>query len=398
MNWLRRIITGFMSSIYSSFRIIAGERKIYSIVFTGLIALSCGNEDLIKKIEDYNTPPPEPYYFNVIITDPGTDSINITLNADINVEFDDNIDISSVTAATFFISPDPGTGVFTYDAQTKTVTFNPDSDLSPYTLYTVTLTTGIKNIAGETMFSDYTWSFTSMTGAAPEISVSSPLFQVFTGDTYDFGTKQDGSTTPVSFTVTDCGAGPLDLNSLVVSGANSDQFTVSLDPSPVTINPGLNATLTIDFVPAGTGIKNAVLTIINTDPDENPFILNLTGNSVPVGEPEIQITYHNTILVSSVTVINFGTVTIGSSGSIELVMSNIGSDFLNISGYTISGNDPGFFSTDYPITDVIAPGATRSFNIIFTPGAKGNKKADVTFMNNDSDESSFTVSVKGRGK
>lgn len=399
MKRIQNKIKGFFSILIIQPLKFSGLIKLYAISSVILMIVSCSDENLIQQVQDYNTEPPEPYFFNVVSTDPAASSIDITLNADINVAFDDNIDISSISSSTFIVNDGgPVSGAFSYDPLTKTVTFNPGTDFTVNTLYTVTLTTGITNVSGETMFSDYTWSFTTTTASDPEIKITSPLIELFTGDTFDFGSALNFSTTPIDFTAYNTGTGNLDINSLLLSGTDSDQFTISFNPAPVTINPGLNNTFTVDFTPTTTGIKNAVLTITNTDPDEGTFTINLTGISLIAGAPEIQVTRNGTILISNFTVVNYGTVHRGNSITKTFIMSNIGSNDLNITGYNITGSNPSHYSTDFsPVPAIITAGSTKTFNITFSPHSKGWKYADINFQNDDSDESPFVIKVKGRG-
>ncbi len=57
-------------------------------------------------------------------------------------------------------------GVVTYAVASKTATFNPDADLLPNTLYTSTIITAVKDLAGNTMLADYVWTWT--TGILPD--------------------------------------------------------------------------------------------------------------------------------------------------------------------------------------------------------------------------------------
>src|SRR5437867_2612466 len=47
-----------------------------------------------------------------------------------------------------------------------TATFNPSSPLPPNTPYTATMTTGARDLAGNALASDFSWTFT--TGATPD--------------------------------------------------------------------------------------------------------------------------------------------------------------------------------------------------------------------------------------
>ena len=62
--------------------------------------------------------------------------------------------------------------IVTYDAATRTVTLNPTAALAPLTTYTVTIkggAAGVKDVAGNALSADVTWSFT--TGISTNLSM-----------------------------------------------------------------------------------------------------------------------------------------------------------------------------------------------------------------------------------
>jgi hypothetical protein len=153
------------------------------------------------------------------------------------------------------------------------------------------------------------------------------------------------------------------------------------------------------------GLKNAVLTIDSDDPNDPEFIIYLTGRGLDAGaeEPEIQVTLSGTDVISGSTKVSFGTIPLGTSMEITLVMSNIGSADLTISSVDITGENPDKFTTNFlslysPLPFYIAPGENKEFKITFSPGFdKGMKLAEIKFVNNDTNESPFILLVRGRG-
>jgi hypothetical protein len=93
--------------------------------------------------------------------------------------------------------------------------------------------------------------------------------------------------------------------------------------------------------------------------------------------------------------VDFGTITIGDTGSKTIVIHNIGSAPLNITGVAMGGTNPDYFSTVYT-GGPIAAGSTANVVIDFSAPVKINAKATITFTNNDADEGSFVVKLKGR--
>ena len=93
-------------------------------------------------------------------TSPASGATGIAINTSITATFSETIDTSTITTATFTVGG--ATGTVTYSG--TTATFTPSSNLSYSTTYTATLTTGVKDSAGNAMAANYTWQFT--TGSA----------------------------------------------------------------------------------------------------------------------------------------------------------------------------------------------------------------------------------------
>ena len=108
-----------------------------------------------------------------------TGATGLLVNRDSTATFNEDMDAASITAATFTLTcaapcVNPA-GVVSY--ANRTATFNPTGDLSPGTLYTATVTTGAKDLAGNALAANYVWDWT--TGAAtdttaPTVTLTNP--------------------------------------------------------------------------------------------------------------------------------------------------------------------------------------------------------------------------------
>ncbi len=97
-------------------------------------------------------------------TTPGNDATDVATNTSITATFSEAMDSSTITADTFLVND--GTiniaGTVTTVTQSDTVaTFSPTTALDYSTTYTATITTGAKDLAGNALEADYTWSFTT---------------------------------------------------------------------------------------------------------------------------------------------------------------------------------------------------------------------------------------------
>ena len=95
-------------------------------------------------------------------TTPADAAIDVAINSNMTATFSEAMDPTTINALTFTLEG-PGTtavaGAVTYVG--TTATFNPTDDLAGNTLFTATITTGAKDLAGNAMESDYVWTFTT---------------------------------------------------------------------------------------------------------------------------------------------------------------------------------------------------------------------------------------------
>jgi hypothetical protein len=86
----------------------------------------------------------------------------VPVNSVVTAAFSESMDVATILTSTFSLAAgaDPVPGAVTYNADTKTATLTPTSNMAAGTLHTVTLTTGIKNPAGTALASNVVWTFT----------------------------------------------------------------------------------------------------------------------------------------------------------------------------------------------------------------------------------------------
>jgi len=336
----------------------------------------------------------EQFFFNLISIYPAGGAIDVPVNTEVIAQFDDNIDFATVNATTFAVSDGAAVaGTYAIDGTLRIVTFTPSANLTISTTYTVTLTTGILNTGGESMASNYSWSFTTSASGIPEIYILTPLnVDMISGDVHDFGNQVNPGTWTKTFTIGNSGTGALNITGVTLSDPVNFSHTLATG----LIGVGGSSTFDITFSPdAVAGTKNAILSISSDDSDENPFIINLTGVSLAAPAPEIQISWNGVVFQNNVSTVDFGTLTIGATDTQTIVIHNIGTADLHITGTTIGGTSPAYFSTGFS-TATIASGGTANVAIQFSAPIKVNAKATITFDNDDSDEGPFMVKLKGR--
>ena len=114
----------------------------------------------------------------VISTNPANAATGVPLNQKIAATFSKGMDAGTITATTFTLKQ--GTtavgGTVTYVG--TTATFTPTANLTASTVYTATITTGAKDLAGNALASNFVWTFTTGTAsnaAAPTVTSTVPL-------------------------------------------------------------------------------------------------------------------------------------------------------------------------------------------------------------------------------
>ena len=122
-----------------------------------------------------------------------------------------------------------------------------------------------------------------------EINVKQGATTIVSGGSY-FTSSSVASMTPSTFTIENLGTlNTLNIASATISGTNAADFSVASFPSSVLTTSTGN--LVLNFTPAASGTRTAVLTIASNDADEASYIVNLNGvGGTLATEPSSQAT------------------------------------------------------------------------------------------------------------
>ena len=191
----------------------------------------------------------------MVSTTPLSGATGVDPAAAVTATFDQAMDASTMTSANVTLTPSGGSAVsatVSYDPNTKTVTLQPSSTLQNGTSYTARLSTGVKSSLGTALTAAYTWTFSTLTPAAPTVTATSPASGstgVGTGvaPTATFSVAMNASTI-TSSTVTLTGPGGAVAASVAYDG---NTRTATLTPA-AQLAGGTAYTVQI-----GTGVKSA---------------------------------------------------------------------------------------------------------------------------------------------
>jgi hypothetical protein len=101
--------------------------------------------------------------------------------------FSEAMNPSTINTTTFTLAGAASVaGAVTYDAPTHVATFTPNSNLALNTLYTATITTGAQDLFGNSLATNFVWTFTTATVACQASTVplgSAATFEILAGST-----------------------------------------------------------------------------------------------------------------------------------------------------------------------------------------------------------------------
>ncbi|WP_168710286.1 choice-of-anchor D domain-containing protein [Flavobacterium sangjuense] len=256
----------------------------------------------------------------------------------------------------------------------------------------------------------YTFTLTALSGNADINVVGVNGSSISDGDTgtsltkgTDFGSTGVSSGTVVkTFTIENTGSGGLiTIGAISFSGTNAADFTLTAAPAS-SLGGSSSTTFSVTFNPSAVGIRTAAISIVNNDPNENPYNFALQGTGT---EQEINVLGNATTIADGDTTpaltdnTDFDQVNYTSgTKTITYTIQNTGGDTLTIGAFTLSGTHAADFTLDTTSTSAsVAAGGSTTFTVIFDPSALGVRTAAISFVNNDANENPYNFNIQGTG-
>jgi len=155
--------------------------SVYTATITTGVTDLAGNFLASNYVWSFTTATPIIIPPTVLSTNPANNATGVCINATVNATFSTAMDPTTINTATFTVTAGglPVTGTVTLDVTGTIATFTPLSNLAPSTSYIATITTGVTDLAGNALASDYVWSFTTGTAAAclppPTLGAAAPF-------------------------------------------------------------------------------------------------------------------------------------------------------------------------------------------------------------------------------
>lgn len=189
---------------------------LYSLAFIALAVVSACKKDTYKALQGLCPV--------VVSTDPIDKAVDVALNKIISVTFNTAMDSLSIKGGSFVIKQGANViaGKVSTTADNKVFTFKPDVALSPFLVYTGTITTKATDVFHTAMVADYVWTFTTI--PLVTITANPVLGGVVTGGgAFAQGSVATVTATPnTGFTFVNW-----TVNGTAVSISSSYQFTIA---------------------------------------------------------------------------------------------------------------------------------------------------------------------------
>ena len=205
----------------------------------------------------------------VILTDPFNTETGVLLNKVVTATFDMAMDPLTITTSTFTLKQGTDVILGSVSYSGNMASFTPNNPLLANAVFTATITTGAKNVAGIAIANNYVWTFTTINSSnAPDLGSASP-FGAFGGNA---GITNQGINTVINGSIATTAA------STLVTGFHDATAIYTETP----LNVG-NVTGAISTAPPMPGTATSFAIAQQALLDANAAYLSISPASMPGG-------------------------------------------------------------------------------------------------------------------
>jgi hypothetical protein len=318
----------------------------YSATLTTAVQDSLGDPLLSNYVWSFATAPVP----TVISTIPTSGATAVPVNQILSATFSEAMNCATISTSSFTLTGPGGAVVGTVACSGTNATFTPGSLLASNTMYTATITTGVTNVGGGALASNYVWSFTTV--SAPTVISTVPINgatgvpnnQVLTAT---FSQVMQCSTiTTSSFTLT--GPGGAVAGTVACSGTSASFTPTSLLASLATYTATITTAAT-NNVGDATLASNYVWSFTT---ELAPTVTSTNPTNLATGVPVNQVltaTFSEPMQCSTITASSFTLAGLG--GSVAGIVACAGTSATFTPTSLLTGNTP--------YTATITTGATN---------------------------------------
>jgi hypothetical protein len=193
-----------------------------------------------------------------------------------------------------------------------------------------------------------------------------------------------------TFTVRNDGTAPLALGAVTVPAG-----FVLTEPLVTELAPGTFDTFTVAVSTATTGARGGNIVIDNSDSDENPFevpVSGTVGQASATGSAEITVLRDGEPLTSGQAV-DFGAATVGDAAPERtLAIRNDGDAPLTLGQVTLPA---GYTLAQAPASSTLAAGASTTIRVALSTASVGTFNGGASVASSDADENPFLLTLTG---
>lgn len=189
-----------------------------------------------------------------------------------------------------------------------------------------------------------------------------------------------------------------------VAGPNATVNAFRFDSSlPASLAAGASATLKVTYLPLQTGDHTVTLRVYNTDADENPFTVTLTGHcDVNPNPGDIAIALNGADVARDSSV-DWGSVPAGMTLLKQFTVTNAGTGELRLTSFSatpvqplLTGTTPMYFYFGGTPSQVLPAGQSGSLVMIFKPTVADTVyRSTLTISSTDPDENPYRIHLTG---
>ena len=210
----------------------------------------------------------------------------------------------------------------------------------------------------------FTFALFLISTAGVATSASLPGALAASPSSVSFGNIQVGSSQTRHEVLTNSGNSTVAISKATVTGAG---FRLSGLNLPLSLNKGQSVTFSILFTPKVVGSASGSIAVVS-NASKPTLTIALAGSGIPAGR-----------LTSSLTVLNFGSVTIRTGKTLRATLTATASS-VRISSAT--STSPEFSLGGLSLPTTIAAGQSASFTLTFTPQTSGTASGIISFLSN----------------
>lgn len=187
----------------------------------------------------------------------------------------------------------------------------------------------------------------------------------------DFGSVLVGTTASRTVTLTNSGGSTANITA--VNSSNSS-FGVASLALPATVPPGGSFDVSLTFSPTSAGAASGTVSFVS-NASNSPTTVSVSGTGTAGAVAQIAV---------SPASIAFGSITVNTTATRTLTISNQGTIALSVTSGAVSGAAFSITGATFPLT--VNPNASTNVTVRFAPTTTGNQSGSITISSNASNQ------------